>query len=77
MSTTNMEAQRGVIWDIGAIANSGNPHALDLIHKIMLASASIPGMFQPVFIDVESGGPRHIPKFMRMGALHRRFLSIR
>src|SRR6266481_3475145 len=55
IGTTNMEAQRGVIWDIGAIANSGNPNALNLIHQIILASASIPGVFRPVFIDVKVG----------------------
>ena len=55
IGTTNMEAQRGVIWDIGAIANSGNPGALDLIRKIVLASVSVPGIFEPVFIDVQVG----------------------
>ena len=42
ISTTNVEAQRGVIWDIGAIANSGSPDALKLFHQILLASASVP-----------------------------------
>lgn len=55
IATTNMEAQRGVIWDIGEIASSGNPKALALIHDIMLASASIPGVFRPVFINVTVG----------------------
>ena len=55
ISTTNVEAQRGVIWDIGAIANSGSPNALKLFRQILLASASIPGIFQPVFIDVQVG----------------------
>lgn len=55
IGTTNMEAERGVIWDIGAIANSGNPGALDLIRKIILASVSVPGIFEPVFIDVQVG----------------------
>lgn len=55
IGTTNVEAQRGVIWDIGAIANSGNPNALKLFHQILLASASVPGIFQPVFIDVQVG----------------------
>ena len=55
IATTNMEAQRGVIWDIGAIANSGNPGALALIRKIILASVSVPGVFAPVFIDVQVG----------------------
>ncbi|MBM1003252.1 MAG: patatin-like phospholipase family protein [Desulfofustis sp. PB-SRB1] len=44
------------IWDIGAIASSGKAGAKDLIHRIMLASASIPGVFPPVYITVEAGG---------------------
>lgn len=59
IGTTNIEAQRGVIWDIGAIASSGNPKALTLIHQIMLASASVPGAFNPVFIEVEAGGKHY------------------
>ncbi len=55
IGTTNMEAQRGVIWDIGAIATSGNPGALKLIQKIILASVSVPGIFEPVFINVQVG----------------------
>jgi hypothetical protein len=55
IGTTNMEAQRGVIWDIGAIASSGNPDALKLIRKIILASVSVPGIFEPVFIKVQVG----------------------
>jgi hypothetical protein len=59
IGTTNMEAQRGVIWDIGAIASSGNPDALKLIRKIILASVSVPGVFEPVFIDVQAGGKHY------------------
>ena len=59
IGTTNMEAQRGVIWDIGAIASSGNPDALKLIRKIILASVSVPGIFDPVFIGVEAGGKHY------------------
>lgn len=59
LATTNVEAQRGMIWDIGAIAASGNPGAKALVHKVMLASASVPGLFSPVFIDVEIDGKRY------------------
>lgn len=59
MATTNMEAQRGVIWDIGRIAASGHPGALKLVHQIMLASTSVPGLFPPVIIDVEAGGQHY------------------
>ncbi len=54
--TTNLEAQRGVIWSIGSIANSGAPGALALFKKILLASAAVPGLFEPVMIDVTVGG---------------------
>jgi predicted patatin/cPLA2 family phospholipase len=54
--TTNLDAQRTAIWDMGRIASSGNPKALDLFRKVMEASASIPGIFSPVLIDVEAEG---------------------
>ena len=56
IGTTNLDAQRSVIWDIGAIAASGNPGALSLIRKIILASAAIPGAFPPVDISVTADG---------------------
>ena len=58
IGTASLDAQRPVIWNIGAIAASGKPGALDLICKVILASASIPGAFPPVMIDVEAEG-RH------------------
>lgn len=45
IGTTNLDARRGIIWNMGAIAASGDPKALDLFRKIMLASAAIPGAF--------------------------------
>jgi hypothetical protein len=56
IGTTNLDAGRPVIWDIGEIAISGHPKALDLIHDLMLASASIPVAFPPVLIEVEANG---------------------
>ena len=56
--TTNLDAQRGVIWDMGAIAGSGSPRALVLFRDVLLASASIPGAFPPVLIDVTGNGRR-------------------
>lgn len=59
IGTTNIDAARPVMWDIGRIADSGQPVALNLIQDIMLASASIPFAFPPVVIDVEAGGKRY------------------
>jgi predicted acylesterase/phospholipase RssA len=59
IGTTDLDASRPVIWNIGAIAASGQPDSKQLIHKILRASASIPGVFPPVYIDVEAGGKRY------------------
>jgi predicted acylesterase/phospholipase RssA len=56
IGTTNLDASRAVLWNIGAIAASGDPSALELIRKIMLASASIPVAFPPVYFQVEYNG---------------------
>jgi predicted acylesterase/phospholipase RssA len=56
VATTNLDANRGVIWNVGAIASSGDPGALQLIHDILIASAAIPAAFPPVMIDVEIHG---------------------
>lgn len=54
--TTNLDAQRGVVWDLGEIAASRAPGRAELIRDVLLASASIPGVFPPVRIQVRSGG---------------------
>jgi hypothetical protein len=59
LGTTNMEAGKLVIWDMGAIAASGKPGALELFRKVMLASAAIPVVFPPVYIPVEAGGQQY------------------
>ena len=37
--TTNLDSKRGVVWNIGAIAASGQPDSLDLVRKVLAASA--------------------------------------
>jgi predicted acylesterase/phospholipase RssA len=59
VGTTNLDARRSVIWNVTRIAASGRPDALALVHKILLASAAIPGTFPPVMIDVEENGKRY------------------
>src|SRR5262249_54645862 len=51
--TTNVDAGRRVIWNMGAIAERGDEKSLKLFRDVLLASASIPGFFPPVFIEVE------------------------
>lgn len=52
VGTTNLDAGRPVIWDIGAIADSGAPGALDLVRDLIRASAAIPVAFPPIFVEV-------------------------
>lgn len=56
VGTTNLEAQRPVIWDMGEIAVSGVPGKVELFRNILLASASVPGAFPPVKIEVTVNG---------------------
>jgi len=56
IATTNLDAQRPVVWNIGEIAKSDHPKALELFHSILIASAAIPGAFPPVMIDVTVDG---------------------
>ncbi len=56
IGTTDLDAQRQVIWDMGRIAASGRPDRVALIRRVLLASASIPGAFPPVTFDVVQDG---------------------
>ncbi len=59
IGTTNIDARRGVIWNITKLAASGHPRAVELFQSILVASAAIPGAFPPVMIDVEIDGRRY------------------
>jgi predicted acylesterase/phospholipase RssA len=56
--TTNLDAERSVVWNMGAIAAHGGNDALDLFRQVLLASSAIPGGFPPVLINVEANGKR-------------------
>lgn len=59
IGTTNLDEMRPVYWDIGAIAQHRTKAARKLIRDVILASASIPVAFPPVYIEVEAGGKRY------------------
>ncbi len=58
VATTNLDAGRRMIWNMGAIAARGDEKALKLFRDVLLASCSIPGFFSPVAIEVEANGKR-------------------
>jgi hypothetical protein len=74
IGSTNLDAQVPVIWNVGAIAASGHPRALELVRKLMLASAAIPGAFPPTMIDVQVDGQPHQEMHVDGGAIAQVFL---
>lgn len=72
--TTNLDAARPVLWNIGGIAASGHPRARELIAKVLLASASIPAAFPPVLFDVEIDGQKYQEMHVDGGAIAQSFL---
>ena len=59
IGTTSLNTGRPMVWDLTKIAGSGASNARQLMGDLILASASIPGVFPPVRISVETGGVRH------------------
>ncbi len=53
--TTNIDAQRTAVWNMGAIAASDYSGRLQLFRDILVASASAPGLFAPAYIEVQAG----------------------
>jgi predicted acylesterase/phospholipase RssA len=56
VATTDLDKEETVIWDLGAIAMRGGEPARELFRDVVVASASIPGVFKPVLIHVQQGG---------------------
>src|ERR1700733_6659054 len=56
VATTDVASGESVVWDLGAIAKNGGSSARALICDVLVASASVPGMFPPVIIRVAEGG---------------------
>jgi hypothetical protein len=58
VATTNLDTEQLIIWDMGAIASHGGKAARDLFTQVLVASASMPGVFPPSLIGVEAPSRR-------------------
>ncbi|WP_433952363.1 patatin-like phospholipase family protein [Brevundimonas diminuta] len=47
VATTNLDQEETVIWDMGQLATQGDEPSHNLFKEILVASASIPGVFPP------------------------------
>jgi predicted acylesterase/phospholipase RssA len=74
IGTTNLDAERPVVWNIGAIASSQEPGRKQLIQDILVASASIPGVFPPVNIKVTADGHSYDEVHVDGGTSNQAFL---
>jgi len=74
IGTTNLDARQPVIWNMGNIAASGAPGALELYRSILLASAAIPGAFPPTMFRVEVDGQEYEELHVDGGASSQVFL---
>jgi hypothetical protein len=69
VGTSNLDTLEPVIWNMTAIAANRDPQAERLFHKILLASAAIPGAFPPVMIDMHAGERRYQEMHVDGGAM--------
>jgi hypothetical protein len=58
VATTDLDTEQLVVWDMGAIAAHGGPKARRLFIQVLVASASVPVVFPPSLITVQSSGRR-------------------
>jgi predicted acylesterase/phospholipase RssA len=56
VGTTDLDLQRSVIWDVGAIALGTSIDKVPTIRDILLASSSVPLIFPPVYFNVAYEG---------------------
>jgi hypothetical protein len=74
VGTADLDALEPVVWNMTAIAASPDPRAAQLFRDVLVASASIPGLFPPVMIDVTLDGVRHQEMHVDGGAIAQVFL---
>src|SRR5215475_8897387 len=60
VATTDFASGEPVIWNLTSVAAHGGLEAKALFRSILLASASVPGMFPPVTIKFRANGQLHV-----------------
>lgn len=55
VATTDLDKRETVLWNMGLIAAQGGDRARTLFRDVLVASASVPGVFPPVLIRVREG----------------------
>lgn len=77
VATTNLDSGEVVVWDMGYIAASGDPHRVKLYRDVLRASAAVPGLFKPVYIqptDASTARQMHVDGSVKSPILLRSFM---
>lgn len=56
VTTTDLDRQKTCMWDMGEIASRGGDQAVSLFRDILIASASMPGLFPPRRFTCQADG---------------------
>jgi hypothetical protein len=75
VGTTDLDARRAIVWDMGAIAARGTCESRELFRQVLLASASIPGFFPPVRIPVTVDGRQYVERHIDGGTTSSMFFA--
>ncbi len=74
IGTTNLDAGRPVVWNLGAIAAAAKPESRKLVLDLMIASSAIPAFFPPVLLDIPMEGSPHQEMHVDGGATTQVFI---
>lgn len=74
LATMNVHTKKLVVWDVGGIACSGRPDALELARKVLLAATAVPALLPPVEFDVVVDGVRYTELHCDAGPVSQTFV---
>ena len=77
IATTNIDAGKLVVWDIGKLVASDRHNKVLRTQKIIRASATVPGFFKPVYIKPRNGveiRQAHVDGSAQSASAHSKFL---
>ena len=76
VATTNLDSEQTVIWDMGLLASQGDENARELFKEVLVASASIPGVFPPALIAGLQDDDKVVLEMHVDGGVNTPFLAI-
>jgi len=76
VATTNLDSEETVIWDMGLLASQNDENSRALFKEVLVASASIPGVFPPVLIAGLQSDQTVVMEMHADGGINTPFLAI-